>query len=259
MTTKLSDGEPGRLAALRQALLEGYKTGRMWGHQRPSAILPEGVERGSDLHLIFLTLVMTVAADRQPSQLWEAARSTWAEDPALFDPKYLAYLPPGDLKQLQPRLQKNRLAFKPRSEATTWQRIGKALVMRGGGSVKALLDKYSYSAGEMMGMLKTSKTTFPVLAGEQTAPRWLYALSVDGGIKLEGVEQLRLPLSEAGKMALSGLQINTSRFTAPVFDPLDTLGRLGCAQRQEGAARCPAAGECPVAEFCQFGSNLVDR
>lgn len=253
MTTKSSDDEARRLTNLRQALLEGYKTGRMWGHQRPSAILPKGVERGSDPHLIFLTLVMTVAADRRPTQLWEAARSTWAEDPVLFDPKYLAYLPPSDLKQLQPRLQS--LALKPRSEATTWQRIGKALVMRGGGSVKTLLAKHNHSAGEMMEMLETSKTTFPVLAGEQTAPRWLHTLAVDGEIELEGVEKLRLPLSESGNLALVGLQINTSHFTAPVFDPLDTLGRLGCAQREADAGRCPAAGECPVAKFCQFGNS----
>lgn len=244
-------GAATRREALRRALLTGYRKGQMWGFERPSAVVPDGLERGCDTHLIFLTLTMALSPGREPVALWGAARAALASDPELFDPMFLAYLKPPDLKGLHERLNQSGLTS-GRSDTTTWQRIGKALVMRGQGSVLNLLEKHEFEADKVMAMLAESKTTFPVLSGEQTAPLWLYALAVDGGVGLGGVEALFLPLSPAGELAAVGLDIENHLFTVPVWAPLDVLGRLGCAQR-EGEAVCPAADGCPVAAFCRFG------
>lgn len=254
MTTKSqSSNLPGsHLAALRQQLLAAYGAGELWGYRRPTAILPDGLERGSDPHLIFLTLPMAISPGREPAALWIAARRALPRDPELFDPHFLAHLNPADLKDLQTRLMETGLTG-GRSDASTWQRIGEAIVMQGGGSVRAILEKHHYDADRLHEMLVESKATFPVLSGTQTAPRWLYALATDGGVELAGVDQLLLPLSPAADRATLGLQIGTDKFTVPVFDPLDALGRLGCSQRGDERL-CPAARECPVADFCQFGS-----
>lgn len=61
----------------------------------PEDITPEGVERGSLEHLLFITLTVSIDYQRNADQLWKAARKTF-EDPEtayLFDPKSLHKIP----------------------------------------------------------------------------------------------------------------------------------------------------------------------
>lgn len=241
-----------RRATLRAALLAAYADPGLWGETDPAWPLPAGVERGDDPHLAYLTLVYTISGGRDPGPLWEAARRTFANDPELFAPQFLAYAKPA---LLRPRLQAYGLAQKPKSEATVWQRIGQALVMRAGGSVRKLLADHGFDATQLLAMLAQSKTTFPVLSGAQTAPRWLHGLAAAGAQPLIDVERLAVPVSPAGARALEALSVGGSQVSVEVFGPLDALGRRGCARRQPSQAICPAAAECPVAGWCQYGGS----
>ncbi|MFQ5435662.1 MAG: hypothetical protein ACE5FD_12365, partial [Anaerolineae bacterium] len=109
---------------MRSRLLAAYQSTGLWGETNPARPLPDGFERGSDPHLAYLTLVTTLSGGRSPTQLWIAARQTAVSDPDLFNPHFLAYAKPQDLID---RLQAHRLTQKPKSEATTWQRIGQLL------------------------------------------------------------------------------------------------------------------------------------
>jgi len=241
-----------QLQELRDRLLKAYTETGMWGITNPAWTLPEGVERGSDVHLAFLTLVYTISGGREPVQLWDAARHTFAEDAELFDPMFLAYAKPATLIN---RLHLHGLTKKKTSEATTWQRIGQALLMRAGGSVQALLAKHEYNAKKLMAMLAKSKTTFPVLSGKQTAPRWLYGLTAVGLQPLIHVEKLPIPVSPQAKRALHALSIKTDKISALAFDALDALGRYGCSQHKQSHTICSAAHSCPVAMFCRYGEG----
>ena len=239
-----------RRAAIKQTLLAAYRQEGLWGESEPARPLPAGVDRGSDPHLAFLTLVYTISGGRDPVPLWQAARATYEDDPSLFDPQFLAYCKP---KEIEARLQAHGLTQKRKTEATVWQRIGKALVMRGGGAVAALLAKHDHDARRLRAMLAENKATFPVLSGPQTAPRWLYGLAACGDQPLTGASELPVPVSADGERALASLQVAGTKVSAAIFAPLAALGRRGCRQRQADQPRCPVAPACPVAGFCRYG------
>ena len=240
-----------QLQDIRDRLLQAYTESGLWDVVQPAWNLPDGVERGSDDHLAFLTLVYTISGGRDPVQLWEAARETFVEDRELFAPQFLAFAKP---KTLVDRLKRYGLTKKPTSEATVWQRIGQALVMRAGGSVQKLLADHDYDGQQLMAMLAQSKTTFSVLSGPQTAPRWLYGLTAVGKQPLKNVNSLPVSLSPDATRALASLNIQASKLSALAFESVDALGRYGCRQRKPAQTRCPAASDCPVASYCQYGA-----
>lgn len=241
---------PEELAAIRAILLEAAKNGELWGTAVSINNIPPGLDQGSDQHLAYLTLVYAISGGRAPGQLWQAAQALVQEAPNLFDPNYLAYEKP---KTIEPLL-KQAAVIRKKSEATVWQRIGQALVMRAQGSVQKLLADHDNEAEKLMAMLAANKTTFPVLSGEQTAPRWLWGLANEGGQSIEGAAQLPVSVSPAAARALASLEIEAERVSAEIFAALDALGRHGCRQRPDEKLRCPVAAECPVSSYCQFGS-----
>jgi hypothetical protein len=212
MTT--DDADPAQWTAVRAQLPPEYDD--------PARPLPPGLTRGSDPHLAYLTLAYTLSGGREPEPFWEAARRTYEDDAELFEPRFLAYAEPA---KLVPRLRKHGLARKLPSEATIWQRIGQALVMRAGGSVSKLLADHDYDAGQLMAMLARSKTTFPVLSGPQTAPRWLYGLSSAGEQPIRGAADLPVPVSPAVARALGRLNVMADTVPAELFGPLEARGR----------------------------------
>lgn len=240
-----------RRAAIRAMLLAAYQNGDLWGETDPTWPLPEGTVRGEERHLAYLTLVYGLSGGRDPIPLWQAARQTAVTDPELFDPQFLAYTKPAVISD---RLSQPGLARK-KSDVTVWQRLGQALVMRAGGSVKQLLADHAFDAQQLLAMLQESKTTFPILSGPQTAPRWLYGLTQAGGQPIEGAERLPVPVSPAASRALDALLIEVDEVSAEIFPVLDALGRLGCWQRRPFQVKCQVAATCPVTAYCQYGSS----
>lgn len=232
-------------------LLAAYKSGALWGASNAAWPLPADVTRGDEAHLAFLTLVYAISGGREPDQLWDAARTTFAADPELFVPRFLAY---AKGKELAGRLIAHKMARKTVSDSTTWQRTGQALVMRAGGSVRQLLANFGFDGAALLAMLQANKATFPVLSGEQTAPRWLYGLAQEGAQPLTGVERLPVPLSPAGTTALANLGLTAPTVSAAAFNAVEALAHHGCAQHPPDTPACPAAPQCPVASFCRYGT-----
>ncbi len=235
--------------AVRTRLLAAYANQGLWGETDPAWPLPEGMARGDDHHLAYLTLVYGLSGGRDPEPLWQAARLTVAIDPELFDPQFLAYAKPADFAD---RLRGPGIARK-KSDVTVWQRLGQALVMRAGGSVQQLLADQAFEAPRLLAMLQKSKTTFPVLSGPQTAPRWLHGLAHVGEQPISGAARLPVPVSPAARRALASLMVEAEQVSAEIFPALDALGRLGCQQRPAAQPTCPVAASCPVAAYCQYG------
>lgn len=197
--------------------------GKGMGYEEDMRLIaqPAALSPGSDAHLAYLTLVYVIGGGREVGQLWRAAAETYAADPQLFDPQFLAWAKPADLL---PRLRAHGLIRK-KSEATVWQRIGQALVMRAGGSVQKLLGDNGYDAGKLMGMLARSKTVFPVLSGPQTAPRWLYGLATVGGQPIMGAGELPVPVSPAVGRVLASWGMEAEMVPADLFEVLEGIGR----------------------------------
>jgi len=240
---------PAELAEIRAKLLAAESVTGLWETAVPQQTVPPGMTAGEDSHLAYLTLVYAISGGREPGSLWTAARALAETNSKLFDPTHLAYSKPANLL---PPLQ-DAGVIRKKSEATVWQRIGQAIVMRGQGSVKAILAAHEYDAEKLLAMLQTNKTTFPMLSGPQMAPRWLWGLAREGQQPLTGAAQLPVPVSPAAKQALTNLEIEANAVSAEIFDVLDKLGRIGCVQ-QRGKMFCPVVTQCPVSPHCQFGS-----
>lgn len=236
--------------AIRAILLAAYESGRLWRETDPAWPLPAGMTRGEDPHLAYLTLVYGLSGGRDPVPLWQAARQTAVTDPALFAPHFLAYSNPAAISD---RLRQSGIARK-KSEVTVWQRLGQALLMRAGGSVRQLLTDHTFDAQKLLTMLQDNKTTFPILSGPQTAPRWLYGLAQAGDQPIKGAARLPVPVSAAVGKALAALNIEGKKVSAEIFPALDALGRLGCKRRPSAQPTCPVAAVCPVAGYCQYGT-----
>jgi hypothetical protein len=206
-----------------RAALRVRDEGQWLAGEEDSAVLPQPatLSPGSDAHLAYLTLVYTISGGREAGPLWRAAAETYAADAQLFEPQFLAYAKPAELL---PRLRAHGLVRK-KSEATVWQRIGQALVMRAGGSVQELLADHAYDADKLMGMLARSKTVFPVLSGPQTAPRWLYGLATVGQQPITGAADLPVPVSAAVERALASLSLEAEKVPADLFEVLEGIGR----------------------------------
>lgn len=239
-----------RQTAVRAVLLEAFNDRGLWGEKDSAWLLPPGMARGRDPHLAYLTLVFGISGGREPEALWQAARQTVATDPELFKPQFLAYTKPAAIAD---RLKQPGIAWK-KSDVTVWQRLGQALVMRADGSVQQLLADHNFDAPRLLAMLQQNKTTFPVLSGPQTAPRWLYGLAQAGDQPLKGAARLPVPVSPAARRALDALLIEADEVPAEIFTALDALGRLGCRQKRPSQTKCPVAVACPVAAYCQYGS-----
>lgn len=238
-----------RLQAIRTTLLATYEAGLLWDNQRPQFLLPEGVGRGSEAHLIFLTLVYAISGGREPEQLWAAARAAYAAEPSLFTPHTLAYAQPQAF--VEP-LKQYSVVQKGKTEGVAWHKIGKALVMRGQGSVRPILEKYEFEARALLEMLQENKTTFPLLSGEQSGPRWLWGLATAGEQPLQDAARLPVPPSAAVARALEALQLEFAVVSAEIWEAADTLGRRGCVQRKPSQRVCPVAKACPVVAFCRY-------
>ena len=133
--------------------------------------------------------------------------------------------------------------------AANWASVDDAC---GVGQLQKLLADHGHDAQQLMAMLAKSKTTFPVLSGSQTTPRWLYGLTAIGEQDLKNVEKLSISVSSHAKKALESLTIQANKVTALTFDSIDALGRYGCSQRKSSQNTCPVADKCPVAMFCKY-------
>lgn len=238
--------------AIGQALYNAYTQKGLWGETNPAHPLPGGVYRGDDAHLTYLTLVYAVSGGRDPVPLWAAARTTFDQYPQLFDTTRLAYANP---RTLYPVLRGNGI-IRRQSEATVWQKTGQALMMRGRGQLSAILAECNYDALELWEMLQQSKTTFPVLSGPQTGPRWLAGLAAEGAQPLANIKQLTLDVSAAGGEAMVNLGLAGTQVSATMWNALHALGSKGCRQRKAPASDCPTAETCPVEQWCQWTTKL---
>jgi hypothetical protein len=92
--------------------------------------------------------------------------------------------------------------------------------------VQTLLADHGYDTPKLMGMLAKSKTTFPVLSGPQTGPRWLYGLATVGQQPIAGAAGLPVPVSPAVRRALAALSLEAEYVPADLFEVLEGIGRL---------------------------------
>jgi hypothetical protein len=255
-------------------LYSAYVEGRIFGGSAPAEReLPEGVERGDNLHLHFLTLTGAINYHRDEAQLWAAARETIADSDThyVFVPHTVAQI---NLDKLKADLQKHELSKKPQKDADIWRRICTTLVEHFEGDMANLLGEADYNVDDALSTIRSSKYDFPYLGGNKLGSLWAHMLAdswqgheltgldeipiytdrdvVRGTVAIGAVrgpwkgsyDELEEGVVEVWNEACEGRDFYPMQF----YNPLGMLGERGCLEVEEFP--CDKRTDCPVFIFC---------
>lgn len=261
----------------------------------PEDLIPEGIDRGSREHLLFITLTVSIDYQRDAVALWNSSRMTY-EDPStwyLFEPEAL-YLTPFD-KVLED-MQKYRLSQKPFKDAWIWTTIATTFFKKYNSDPRNLLVACNYKADRVLQELKKGrhgaaggqKADFPYLRGPKIGPLWIRLLRDNVGCNLINMEMIPIPVDiHVARATLSLGVVNGSYegslenlfgsirrawfesvegLTRPdgqpfialdVDEPLWHLSRQGCSKRNQGGT-CPEEELCLCRDYCVPGLIEID-
>lgn len=257
---------------------------------------PDGVEKGSLKHLLFITLTVAIDYMRDANQVWDSARRTYEDGSTqyLFDP--VAIHKKG-LTRVQRGLLQHGLARRPDRDAHTWHAIGVTLYKKWGGDPRRFLADCDWDAPEILRRLKVDshlengacKADFPYLRGDKIGPLWLRMLRDNVGIaELRHLEEVPIPVDrhiaratlttgvirgqidgplatiyedirQAWFMSVEGLTAGGRLMIAlDVDEPLWHLSKYGCTDRT-APGYCQHRDRCEAREFCTPGRVVVGK
>ena len=264
-----------------QRLLQWYKkrTGIFSGTGLPETVLPEGVQPGSDEHIMFITMCSTLDYSRNADALWDAGRKTWADESTrwVFFPHQVEKKTFDDLKK---DLHKYRLSQRwEKQDPGDWQRVSLSFLKLFDGSPRNMLEKFDFDALKISKYMKIKKLekkdAFPILRGDKINSMWIRILHDEVGINFKkNYEKIHLPIDIhvmratfttgclVGKYSGSfdstkGMAINAwaevcedlSLNQLDLDEALFNLSREGCSNIKNG--KCPKRNECELyPSFC---------
>lgn len=158
----------------------------------PEYLLPNGMKKGSEEHLLFLTLTVSLDYMRDAEKLWKQSRDAW------LDPKKRWIFNPEEL--IQNGLKELIVLFKEindqrpnKDSEKIWFPLCKTL-LKFDGNVHQLLDYFKFDAIDISDYLHKHKQDFPYLSGYKIKPLWLRMLNDTAGIKLKRIEEIPIPI-----------------------------------------------------------------
>lgn len=273
--------DPNQARQVGPLLYRAYQEGHpMTGGPPPERVVPNGMTRGDNEHLHFLTLTGAINYHRDEYQLWDAARKTYEDAGTryLFSPHAVAQL---RLEKVQDDLQAHKLSNKPQKDADIWHRICETLVRSFEGDIETLLAGADYDVTEALKTIRSSKHDFPYLGGTKIGSLWADLLADTWqGHDLTGLKDVPLYLDRDVVAASVTLSVVKGPFEGPrdaleeavqqawaegcaeidfypmqFYRPLTNLGEQGCQLVNEFP--CEKRTDCPVFIFC--GETLVRK
>src|SRR3989338_2287013 len=157
----------------------------------PEYTLPDGMVEGSNEHLIFITLTVSIDYMRDAEKLWEQSRDAWLnfETRWIFDPKQVIERKIESLISLFKSIRDRR----PIKDAEIWFTICNKL-LEFNGDVYSLLEKLKFDAVKISDYIDEDKKDFPYLSGFKIKPLWLRMINDTAGIKLNRIEEIPIPI-----------------------------------------------------------------
>jgi hypothetical protein len=251
----------------------------IFGHTTmPEDILPQGVDRGSYEHRLFITLTVSIDYMRDAEALWAASRRAYEDDETryLFFPQEVARA--GSAAVVRD-LQRHRLAQRPRQDAHIWHTVSLTLLRKWQGDPLALVQGARYDASTLLNLAR-EEPGFPFLRGPKISALWVRMLRDNVGLGLRNMDKIPIPtdihivratfctgvlrgkfsgtmsearpyVEEAWAAALPG----TGLIPVDIDEPLWHLSRYGCSARTPSG--CPLKEQCPVGAYCARGAISV--
>ena len=159
---------------------------------------PEGVQRGSYEHIMWLTLAVSIDYQRDADDLWDAARLTWKDEFTrwVFVPNELRRRSYDDLVIA---LAKYGLSRKPNKDAKIWSKVSNSFLTLFEGDPRKLFQLYNNDALEIYNQMRSKyRTDFPYLAGASGTSKilslWLRMMQHTADVNLHNIENVPLPI-----------------------------------------------------------------
>jgi hypothetical protein len=279
-------------------LWDSFSTSGILGKtEMPEDIAPEGVERGSLEHLLFITLTVAIDYQREANQMWASSRKSF-EDPQtryLYEPELLHETP---FRKVVSDMQKHNLSKKPKQDAMIWRTVGVTFYKKWGGNPFKFLESCGWDSLKVLRRLKADShlynnrlvPDYPYLRGDKIGPLWLRMLRDNVGIgDLRRLEEVPIPVDihvaratlttgvisgqykgkvvdlfeyirEAWFEGVKGLKIKRRPMIAlDVDEPLWHLSKYGCTKRDKTNDRCPESLRCEAKAFCVQGKIRIEK
>ena len=242
---------------------------------------PPGMERGSNEHIIYLTLLMSLNYNRDAGKLWEAVHGAYINENYrwIFNVREINSHNHEDLSDV---LQVSEIAQRAEQDVKIWEKISESILDICKGRLKQFIKKEcDNDAVLLFYMMKFRyKIFFPFLSGDKILPLWIRFLKDYCHIKLKNLEKIMIPIDihvarttaylgcissdEVRSYKLNDIKyyidkawekviyINrangNSFIKLDIDEPLWNLGRKGCTKMKN--RKCPKSDKCPVSEFC---------
>jgi hypothetical protein len=262
----------------------------------PEDTLPEGVERGSLEHLLFITLTVAVDYQRDANDLWRLSRAAYenVETRYLFSPAKIWEM---GLPKLTYDLKERSVSKKPTKDAWIWRTVALSFHKKWNGNPREFLSDCSWDAPTIISRLHSDTHDqkgrmvwdFPYLRGTKIGPLWLRMLRDNvRETRLSGLENIPIPVDvhvarstfalgivrgryhgpsgpafakvrEAWSKSARGFQVDGRQAIAlDIDEPLWHLSKYGCTNRDKTTGWCPAQPKCALARLCVGGMIRVD-
>jgi hypothetical protein len=266
-------------------------------NEMPEDIIPDGIERGSLEHVLFITLTVSLDYLRDAPALWESARETH-EDPEtkyLFKPELIHKTP---YDKFAKDLQKYKLSKRYNKDSYIWRTNATTFHKKWNGDPRKFLEDCNWDSLLILKRLKSDThdlngrkiKDFTYLGGDKIGPLWLRMLRDNVEInKLKNLEKVPIPVDihvaraslatgvvhgqfegrledifneirSAWFESVKRLNIEDREMIAlDVDESLWHLSKYGCTNRDEITGKCPSFNKCEAKEFCIKGQIEINN
>jgi hypothetical protein len=262
----------------------------------PQDAEPAGIARGSREHLVFITLAVSLAYQRDAQSLWESARYTYLDPQTryLFD---LQSVTEATLSEIRRDLKKHGLSKKSKNDAYIWKTNAVSFHRKWADDPRKLLERCNWDCSAVLHRLQdrhpfggTEKADYPSLKEPRIGALWLRMLADNAGLsRLRNLDKVSVPADSHVARATLATGVVRGRFKGDLRELVDrireawfggvkgltyrgrpmvaidvgeclwNLSKHGCSHRRGPTSLCHVSETCQVREFCIGERILIDN
>lgn len=255
----------------------------IFGHNdMPEDHLPIGIKKGSEEHLMFITLMVSLDYGfKDANILWRNGRNCF-EDAKLRWVFYPEKVRDKSLDEIESVLVECDLGPFYKKNAGIIQGISLSLFEKYNSSPMTLIQESNYDARTIFEKKFDSrfKNSFKSLSGDKIFPLWIRMLHDNIELPLKNIDKIPIPvdvhiaratfstgaltgnyggtipkifhkIDETWERAIELVDHPKLKYRLQLDKPLWHLSKYGCTHREGNA--CPRKSTCPLSEFCVSG------
>lgn len=269
-----------KASKISDILLEAYKEKGIFGHvlgEIPELLCPKEIEKGSNEHLIYITLLVSLDYIRDANTLWNSGLKAFNNTNLrwIFN---INEIKNSSFEKLAKILISCKIALRPKKDVKIWKSISDSLVELFEGRLDNFIANECQNDAVLLfySVKYRYKKFFPNLSGDKILPLWIRCLNDFCGINLKNLDKIMIPIDihVARTTIFLGCIENSSNGLYNIDDlkyyidkvweeavssksgiiklnmdePLWILGKYGCENLSNNY--CSKFNECIVNSYC---------